>query len=307
MKPGGEIPGCSMSSVLRGGVGERGNAIIMVLLLLTFLGGLGFAFRQMMGLKGRIVASHVERAQAGECARAGLEVALSLLRSDDPAIDTLGDSWASSSFLAGTLEGRCRYWLRPGGGVSAAGIRDLEGRLPVNRLPPAFLSRIPGLSAEAARKVEEARKAASIPTVSSFLELAALDREAVAKELGAGAGAFFSVFDVSTVNVNTASAGVLAVVLGDMVLAREIVKVRRGKDGRDGTEDDRPWRSLEKLGKLLGKAGVRVDWLSVQSSLFEVVSVGEARNGTFYARYGLQALVRRTEAGDVTVVSSREL
>jgi type II secretory pathway component PulK len=73
---------------------------------------------------------------------------------------------------------------------------------------------------------------------------------------GAGLVEMFCALSNGRVNINTAPEPVLQLMLGgNPSLAREIVKMRSGPDGIDGTEDDEPARNPGEIQRLLGPAG----------------------------------------------------
>jgi hypothetical protein len=278
---------------------QRGSATLMVLMLLALLIGIGFAFRQTMSLEGRAVAVYGERRQAAEAARAGLEVALSLLRGDDPSFDSLGDAWAVSSLLTGSLGAGVTYSVRSSGDLADNGVFDFESRLPVNALPDEVLARLPGLSAKALLDVQAARRAAPFPSIRRFLEVGQLDLKTFGRAADALPSQVLTAFGRSEkLNVNTAGVFELGVVLGNEDLAHGIVTRRRGPDGRDGTADDRPWHGLEELRAEMGlPAGSLPALLDVRSTVFSVTATGEVRTGTFFTRRRLRALVERSSSG----------
>ncbi len=66
----------------------------------------------------------------------------------------------------------------------------------------------------------------------------------------------FCAISTGQVNINTAPEPVLALALGgDRNTAREVIKLRAGMDGMEGTEDDEPARSQGEIVRLLGPAG----------------------------------------------------
>jgi type II secretory pathway component PulK len=278
---------------------QTGSATLMVLLLLSLIIGIGFAFRQTMGLEGRAVALYGQGRQAAEGARAGLEVALSLLRSDEASFDGLADSWAVSPLLAGSLGAGVTYSVRGSEELGDNGIFDLESRLPINGLPEEALARLPGLSAKALPEVAAVRRGGPFASLQRFLEVSRLDLKAFERTAQAPPRRVLTAFSRSAkLNVNTAGAFELGVALGNQDLTRGILTRRRGPDGQDGTTDDRPWRSLEELHAELGlQAGSLPPLLDVRSAYFSVTATGEVSSGTLFTRRRLRALVERTAAG----------
>ena len=278
---------------------QRGSATLLVLLLLTFLIGIGFAFRQTMGLEGQAIARLAERRQAAECARAGVEVALSLLRADDSTVDGLADAWVTSPMLSGELAPGATYSVVPSPHLVDNGIVDGDSRLPLNSLPEEVLARLPGLKPAVMPKLLASRGREPFPSVKSFVELAQLDVKAFEQATGSTPARAMTVLRASTkLNVNTASEAALRIVFGSEELARGLVTRRRGADGRDGTADDRPWRSLEEIQTEMGlAAGSLPPLLSVRSTIFTVTSTGEVRSGMIFERSRLSLVVERAPAG----------
>jgi general secretion pathway protein K len=89
------------------------------------------------------------------------------------------------------------------------------------------------------------------------------------------------------INVNTAPEPVLAMALGgDRVMAREVIKLRAGLDGVEGTEDDEPARQGGEIARLLGPAagtgggaqlGARFTTLSFTFQVLVRAEYGNAR------------------------------
>ena len=291
---------------------ENGNATVLVLLLLTLLIGVGFAYRQTMGLEGRAVAAYAARLQAAESARAGLESVLSILRSDDPSFDSLTDGWATSSFLEADLGDGARYSARaskPGGND---GVVDVESELPVQTLPESVLTRIPGLPANGANAILQARGRGTPPaTFEDFLRISELNREEFGKKTNMVPRDVIALDpDVRTVNANTASVVVLRILLGNEPLAQQLLSQRQGTDKQDGTADDRPFRSDAELRSFLTSSSPAVpaesQTLGVGSTRFRVSVTGEYRSGPVYSRYRLGALILRS-GHDVRILSQSEI
>ena len=105
------------------------------------------------------------------------------------------------------------------------------------------------------------------------------------------------------INVNTADANVLQMIPGvDEVLAQNIIKVRAGPDGAEGTEDDTPFASVNQLvmaelnPQLVSQLG-RI--CTVRSSTFEVhvtARVGDSRREYI-------AILFRTSGTNIQVLS----
>lgn len=110
------------------------------------------------------------------------------------------------------------------------------------------------------------------------------------------------------VNINTASTVVLSLIPGlNEILAREIVRFRRGEDQLDGTIDDMPFRSLNDLSAIPGMDPELMDHLRrfciTYSKTFEVVI--ESQFGDYVKTY--QAILVRPNPRNVFVVSFHQL
>ncbi len=90
---------------------------------------------------------------------------------------------------------------------------------------------------------------------------------------GSGLAGVFCALSTGQVNINTAPVPVLTLALGgDEAAAREIVRIRAGPDGQDGTYDDEPARNPGEVAKLLGPVGggasgtpLNVAWTTISS------------------------------------------
>jgi len=106
------------------------------------------------------------------------------------------------------------------------------------------------------------------------------------------------------ININTADENVLQMVLGgDGAAAQNIIKLRAGPDGVDGTEDDTPFvnaaAGLQSSGVNPAVAGQAANQFATRSSTFEVHVT--ARIGPQSREY--VAILFRTSPADIRVVS----
>jgi hypothetical protein len=120
---------------------------------------------------------------------------------------------------------------------------------------------------------------------------------------GAGLAELFGALSSGRVNINTASLGVLTVLLGgDESLAEQVIRVRAGQDGQDGTEDDQPARNIGEIARLLGPAAAMgQDRFVTQSMTFEVRTT--AKLGPAKRRFS--SVIRRVGARDLQVLVFR--
>lgn len=118
-----------------------------------------------------------------------------------------------------------------------------------------------------------------------------------------------TVYGSGKINVNTATADVLAAVPGLAEPAiRRLIAVRNGPDGQPGTRDDHPFTTLADLRQTGGVSGVEGDLLAaacdVRSEYFRVVSFGSVDAG----RTGcvMEMIVHQTKDGPIPI-ECREL
>jgi general secretion pathway protein K len=113
----------------------------------------------------------------------------------------------------------------------------------------------------------------------------------------------FTPFSSGKINVNTADANVLQMIPGvDNVTAENIIKIRSGPDGVDGTEDDIPFQNVGQL----AAAGLNQQFVSqiggvctVRSFTFEVHVT--AQIGEYKREY--VAILARNSGTDIQVLS----
>lgn len=175
-----------------------------------------------------------EAAQANAYARAGEASALTALRRDAlvaPATDHLREPWAAT----GQAE------IAVPGGRFALAIEDEQGRFNLNALrtgAPAPIAAFQRIATAVDIPAETQVRIATIVRVAGPLTDTGLLRTAgVAPETLARLEPFVTVLpDTATLNVNTASEALLAIVLGDPALAGELV-ARRARSGFLTAED----------------------------------------------------------------------
>lgn len=113
----------------------------------------------------------------------------------------------------------------------------------------------------------------------------------------------FTPLSTGRININTASPLVLQTIPGvDAGIAEQIVRIRAGPDGVDGTEDDTPFANVSELasaGLAQGAAPALSRYCTVRSSTFEVevnAEIGGTKQ-TFYAVLG------RNNQRDIQILS----
>jgi general secretion pathway protein K len=121
---------------------------------------------------------------------------------------------------------------------------------------------------------------------------------------GVGLVDLFTPLSGRGINVNTASIAVLQLMPEiDENIAQAIVQARAGPDGRDGTDDDLPFRSPAELAGRVPWFGNVGGFFTVRSSAFEVsvvVSIEEFRREYV-------ALLGRSNAGEIVVLRMRRI
>lgn len=113
----------------------------------------------------------------------------------------------------------------------------------------------------------------------------------------------FTPISTGRVNINTASPLVLQTIPGvDAAIAEQIIRVRSGPDGVDGTEDDTPFANVNEMATVVpnvGAAGMFNKYCTVRSSTFQVqidAHIGSSKQ-TFYAILG------RNNPRDIQILS----
>ena len=112
----------------------------------------------------------------------------------------------------------------------------------------------------------------------------------------------FTAISSGKLNINTADANTLQCLPGmDQTSAEELIKMRSGPDGVDGTEDDVPFRNPAQISQIGINQAVVAQisrYLTVRSTTFEVDVT--AQTGTATKRY--HAILLRASPNDIRVV-----
>ncbi|MEY2465927.1 MAG: ral secretion pathway protein [Verrucomicrobiota bacterium] len=122
----------------------------------------------------------------------------------------------------------------------------------------------------------------------------------------AGLADIFTPLSSGRININTASATTLQMIPGvDEVIAGNIIKIRSGPDGADGTEDDMPFQNVGELRTAgMGQQGgqalqVLSRYCTVRSSTFEVEI--DAQIGGSHKKFF--AVLGRANQRDIQILS----
>jgi general secretion pathway protein K len=130
--------------------------------------------------------------------------------------------------------------------------------------------------------------------------------EGVETAQNTGLADLFCALSNGQVNINTAPLAVLQVAFrGDSTMAKQVVQVRAGPDGIEGTTDDEPARNPGEVARLLGPAigGGAQGRFTTISSVFEVRI--EAHYGRSVRRYS--AIIQRRGGRDFQTLAFREI
>jgi general secretion pathway protein K len=113
----------------------------------------------------------------------------------------------------------------------------------------------------------------------------------------------FTPISMGRININTAGSIVLQAIPGvDEAIAEQIIRVRSGPDGADGTEDDTPFSSVNELAQVMpGQVGIGAlgRYCTVRSGAFEVQV--DCRIGDTKQTY--IAIVGRSNQRDIQILS----
>ena len=296
---------------------RRGIAIIMVLWVVLVLSLLitGFAFTMHVETQ---VASYARKALKAEMlARSGIEVARMQLILDaqsptNTGYDALNQDWATNELLYVDHE--------LGDGTYNVKVTDEESKIPVNRVTDVQLkrlfsllgvdpfdgdvmtdsildwidaddlTRLNGAESDYYQSLSPAYRAknAALDRVEELLLIRGVTPElyqgvpATDKDPARpGLGELLTTTTSGSINVNTASAIVLQMMLGlDDVQVQAVLSRRDGPDGIPGTDDDVPFRNPDEFFAIAGNMDplakqAAQGFVTVTSSFFTVKSTGE--------------------------------
>jgi general secretion pathway protein K len=122
------------------------------------------------------------------------------------------------------------------------------------------------------------------------------------KEYAAHLADVFTPISTGKININTASSIVLQTIPGiDDAIAQQIIRVRSGPDGADGTDDDTPFAGLGDLGTVLPGPGVGQfqRYCTTRSGTFQVqvdAQIGGSKQTYF-------AIIGRVNQRDIQILS----
>ncbi len=268
----------------------QGQSLIVALVAIAFLTAVGGAATMMLLLENRFAAAQKYRVRAHYFARAGLTSGAALLLADETPFDSLTDSWAADTdaLRYGTPEAGAFVveYADPATGERLLGVEDLHGKLNVNTAAAETLQRLfPNAAEEWVKDVLDRRPFLSVAQVPPLQQAAA----------GPKPEDVLTVYGDGTVNVNTASAPVLAAVTG---LARD--EVEKLLDARSG--DAGPFKSVAQVREIVDLPQGD-DGLTVSSDYFALTATGQL----YEYKAVLRETVRRDADGSLTVVCFEQL
>lgn len=121
-----------------------------------------------------------------------------------------------------------------------------------------------------------------------------------------GIGQFLTALPFTRVNINTAPPQVLQCIPGvtpDM--AEKLVRYRQGDDGFDGTDDDKPFQSVDEIATvwsgMLSRDSFQSlrDYLDIKTSFFTIRSIGNVNN----VRKTIVTTVYRADDGTISTIT----
>jgi type II secretory pathway component PulK len=273
---------------------RKGVALLSALGALALLGILSSVFSAHMRLENAFATRDGQELEAHYLASAGVQDAISRLRTDSPAVDAYAEAWWPGSSPEMTPLGNGGYTLN---------IEDESARLDILRASPEMLGVLLGSDNEALATIVGYR---STKTLFSIEDLEGADIPAYARSRMT---TLATTLGDGKININTANADVLAALPGmDSIAAQLVVEFRRGPDGMEGTSDDFVFAVSEDIAKVPNLTAVRVapaiPLIKVSTGLFRVVSVGTVyRGGRKVANEKIVAVLSRDPNREVNIVS----
>lgn len=268
---------------------SQGYTLVVVLGLLAILGTMALS----LGTATQIDLAQTRRFQddtaATLLAKAGIEWSMAYLHDTTRQERLWQAPWTTQAPL---FHGRS---LGPGlfdvryidaQGVWHPGLQDEEARVNLNTAPVALLAALPGMDQALAHVLVTQRQPGGWQTPEAVVQ-AGLVPPALwnGGEGRPGLGAYLTVWGSGKININTASAVVLAAVPGlTPVMVDSVLRYRAGADQQVGTSDDQHFRTLADVARLPELSRVDVaqlgTWLTVTPSAFRLIATGRVQPGT---------------------------
>lgn len=295
---------------------RSGQAMVVCLIAIGFLTAMVGATSMILLTHSRLATYEQNRLAAFYLARSGLAKGKQMLLEDDPALDTLSDRWHGLD-NQGTWDlengefGLGTWSTQPESPGSA--IVDEERKLNLNAATPAMLRSLsPALTDEIVEQIATRRQQRPFASLNEITGLPDVSPSTLRTRVGEEQIPLRDLLTVhgnGKVNVNTAPYPVIESIEGlSSDQADQIMQYRRGKDGTIGTQDDRPFESLEAVRSAINLSDdvwpeVR-PFLSVNSTCFTIHSWGRSAADPV-ASVELREVVRRSSSG-LTVLEFRE-
>lgn len=292
---------------------RRGQAMVICLIVIGFLTAILGAASMILLTNSRLATYEQRRLSALYIARSGLETANLLLAGDDPSVDALGDVWntgvdqADGELVNGRF-GLGRWPAQPDD--QTAPVVDEERKLNINKATPAMLRALnPALDEATVEAIRQRRQKHPITNLSELIQVAGISRHDLQQTNTPGSDlplhALLTVHGSGRLNVNTAPPATLRCLPGlEEKTAQKLIDRRRGKDGKPGTEDDRPFGTVQQVRELLQASEdswrQMERWLTVRSAFFTVRAWGRTDTDPA-ARVNLRQTLRR-ETDELTVI-----
>ena len=273
---------------------RKGVAMLSALGVLVILGLISSVFSAHMRLQSAYSFKDAQDFKAHYLAVAGVQDAISRLKSDSPQTDSFGDSWWTGESPEITPLGEGGYTLT---------IADEAARINVMKASPQMLGAILGGDKEALAAVVKHRSSGNGFNIKD-LSGAVLSADALSRITTLG-----TTLGDGKVNINTANADVIAAFSGmDAEAAGLVVEFRKGADGMEGTDDDRVFVRAKHLAKVPGLTRVMtapaIELIRTNSSIFRVESVGSVFKGTrLISNKKITVVLRRDNDRNVRIIS----
>jgi len=277
---------------------KHGFALVCVLWILAILTVITLGFGRRTMLDARASAFSLDHTKALHAAKAAVSRGIVELQNKsihDRLNDTTGhtshrQTWAWPFDLIKSNEG---YFDVAASGMHADDtvafeIRDEESRISIATAPEAVLENIEAFDRPTLRKLSILRQTTQGTPFQTIEELRQLDDITEEDWLGdsdtAGLRALLTCLGDGRININTASADVLACIPGVTAgMAAAIVAYRQGPDQRARTPDDLDFATLEeiplKTGMDSGSIAPLMQYCKVDSAFFTINGIATMRQG----------------------------
>ncbi len=323
---------------------ERGSLSITALWLLSILSLIAMGLVKNVMVSVKIDHFHSDEQQAAWLARAGINHALSILKSDDnidslKTYDGLNEKWAESPTAFRKIEignGYFEIAYIDKGPDAVFGLCDENRKLNLNKAEPQMLAALPGMTPEKLTAIfkwkkgkkpfssgitESANSLFGKPSKTDMKNFRSIEELLLIKGITAEDlntwRPFLTAFGDGRVNINTAYPEVLQLMGLSVETAKAIIALRSGPDAVAGTEDDRPFETTDVIFReLQNKLKIKEEdqillqrlilegYLTVDSKYFTIHSTGYTTRKGI--RHTITATVERRPGRDVKIVGWSE-